>query len=92
VLVKALCENQTIEATFEFFRPNPAGDGTTELFYTINIKQARITKYEMLSPNVLEPGNAAEPPTEVVQFVFHTIDWTWNPTGAAHTDTWDQNA
>src|SRR5690242_4214681 len=32
LLMKALCENQVIEATFKFFRPNPTGDGTTEQF------------------------------------------------------------
>ena len=31
LLAKALCDNEVIEATFKFFRPNPAGDGTTQI-------------------------------------------------------------
>src|SRR5215470_7613292 len=33
LIAKALAENQKIEATLKFFRPNPTGDGTTEQFY-----------------------------------------------------------
>ncbi len=35
LLIKALCDNQVIEAEFKFYRPNPTGDGTTEQFYTM---------------------------------------------------------
>ena len=30
LLVKALCNNEVVEGIFKFFRPNPAGDGTTD--------------------------------------------------------------
>jgi len=35
LLAKALCNNEVIEATFKFYRPDPAGSGTQEHFYTI---------------------------------------------------------
>jgi len=30
LISKSLCNNEVIEGTFKFFRPNPTGDGTTE--------------------------------------------------------------
>ena len=39
LLAKALCRNERIDAEFKFFRPNPDGDGTTEHFYTVKVKQ-----------------------------------------------------
>src|SRR5687768_8803857 len=41
LLAKALCRNEALVGEFKFFRPNPAGDGTTEQFFTIKIEGAR---------------------------------------------------
>jgi len=38
LLLKALCNNEDIEATFRFYRQNPAGDGTTQHFFTVEIR------------------------------------------------------
>src|SRR5678815_1860047 len=38
LLAKALVQNEVIEGVFKFYRPNPAGDGTTEQFFTVAIK------------------------------------------------------
>src|SRR5689334_16703250 len=38
LIAKALRNNSVIEATWKFFRPNPTGDGTTEQYYTVAIK------------------------------------------------------
>jgi type VI secretion system secreted protein Hcp len=89
LMMKALCENQVIEGTFKFFRPNPTGDGTTEQFYTITIKKGRINSIKQHVPNSFEPTSTNEPPMEDVTFVFHTIDWTITNGGVTHTDTWD---
>lgn len=90
LLMKALCENQAIEGTFKFFRPNPNGDGTTEQFFTIEFKRGRINDVEILSPDVLAPASTNAPPTESVSFVFHTISWTYTNGGVTHEDTWDK--
>src|SRR5438874_2962513 len=42
LILQALCQNEKIEATFEFYRPSPTGDGTTEKYYTIDVKNGRI--------------------------------------------------
>ena len=77
-----------IEGVFKFFRPNPAGDGTTEHFFTVEIKEGRVASITRVSPDVIDPASAMEPPTEQVSFVFHTITWTYESTGASHTDDW----
>ncbi|OPX40629.1 MAG: protein ImpD [Desulfobacteraceae bacterium 4484_190.3] len=42
LLAKALVNNEAVEGEFKFYRPNPAGDGTTEHFFTIEIQEGRI--------------------------------------------------
>ena len=69
LLWKALCENAKIEGSFKFFRPSPAGDGTTEEFYTVEIEEARISGIDFTSPDAMGGSGATEPPTETVTFV-----------------------
>ncbi len=90
LLIKALCENQVVEGTFKFFRPNPTGDGTTEQFFTIDIKKGRINSHKIINPDTFDPASANRPTMEEVTFVFHTIDWTITDGGVTHSDTWDQ--
>jgi len=83
LLMKALSQNQNVEAELRFYRPNPTGDGTTEHYYTIKLTNARIASVEHVS-------DASSPPTEEVTFVFQTIQWTYTNGGVTHEDTWDQ--
>ncbi|WP_164019425.1 type VI secretion system tube protein TssD [Pyxidicoccus trucidator] len=89
LLMKALCENQVIEATFKFFRPNPTGDGTTEQFYTTSIKKARVNSIKQYVPDSFVPASTNLPPMEEITLVFHTINWTITNGGVTHEDTWD---
>jgi type VI secretion system secreted protein Hcp len=88
LLAKALCNNEVIEGTFRFFRPNPAGDGTTQQFFTIDIAEGRIESIKRTVPNSIDPASSSEPPLEEVGFVFHTITWTYEDGGVQHTDNW----
>jgi len=90
LLAKALCNNEVIEGTFKFFRPNPAGDGTTEQFFTVKIEEGRVNSVVRVSPDVIDPASANEPPTEEVGFVFGKITWTYIPDGVEHVDHWSQ--
>ncbi len=92
LLVKAMADNQRIEAKFKFFRPSPAGDGTTEQFYTVEISGGRIASVKQIVPDSLVPATSTEPPLEEITIVVHTIRWAYEPTGAEHQDSWDQNA
>ena len=88
LLIKALTENSECDATFKFYRPNPAGDGTTEQFYTVTLGKARISALRQSVPNVMVPNMHAIPPMEEVEFVFATINWTYTNGGVQHEDTW----
>jgi type VI secretion system secreted protein Hcp len=89
LLMKALCDNTAIDATFKFFRPNPSGDGTTEQFYTVAFKKGRIASIKQVVPDTIVPASSTEPPLEEVTFVFHTIGWTYTNGGVTHEDSWD---
>lgn len=91
LLAKALCRNEVVNGEFKFFRPNPAGDGTTEQFFTVKIENARIDSIERHSPNSFDPAESKNPPLETVKFVYHTITWTFVPTGAEFVDSWSNS-
>ena len=88
LLFKALVDNQLVDAVFKFYRPNPVGDGTTEQYYTIEIKNGRIASMRNYLPDTITPSTANLPPLEEVTFVFHTISWTYTNGGVTHQDTW----
>ena len=90
LLAKALCNNEVIEATFKFFRPNPAGDGTTQQYFTVEIQEGRVGSVTRVSPDVIDPASANAPPTEEVTFVFGYIRWCYEPDGIEHVDHWSQ--
>jgi type VI secretion system secreted protein Hcp len=82
LIAKALV-NAKIDAIFKFFRPNPAGDGTTEQFYTVEIHDGRVAHQKQHLPD-----HDAEHPMEELSFVFHTIKWRYEVGGVEHEDTW----
>jgi type VI secretion system secreted protein Hcp len=88
LLAKALCNNEKIEGEFKFYRPNPAGDGTTEQFFTVKIEGGRIDSIERHSPNAFDPAESKNPPLEKIRFVYAKITWIFIPTGAEHVDEW----
>ncbi|KIG14769.1 secreted protein Hcp [Enhygromyxa salina] len=92
LLAKALCNNENIEGTFRFYRPSPAGDGTTEQFFTVEITAGRLAHIKRVSPDAIDPASSEEPPTEEVGIVFHTITWTYEDGGVMHTDSWRESA
>ncbi len=91
LLMKALVNNEKIDGTFKFFRPNPTGDGTTEQFYTVELKEGNIAAVKQFVPNTLEASSAGLPALEKVSFVFKTIKWTYTQGGITHEDSWSGN-
>jgi type VI secretion system secreted protein Hcp len=81
LLMKALVENQRADGVFKFYRPNPKGDGTEEQFYTVEIKNARITGVHIVS-------DGDGPPMEEVEFTYQTISWTYTNGGITYQDNW----
>lgn len=86
LLWKALTEGQPIEGSFMFFRSS--SEGVTEHFYTIEIKQARISSIREYVPDILDPATKHEPPLEEINFVFHTSSWTYREGNITYQDTW----
>lgn len=90
LLWQAMTKNTVLEGAFKFFRPNPTGDGTTEQFYTVEIKGAYISSMKQVIDDTLTPARSYEPPLEEIELIFHDIMWTYTKTGATHTDTWSE--
>lgn len=87
LLFKALTTNQAVEGIFRFFRPSPTGDGTTEQFYTITIKKAKISSLKNYVPDTLLPATANLPALEEVSFVFEEITWLYTNGNIIHQDS-----
>ena len=88
LLWQAMTTNQKVEGEFRFYRPNPAGDGTTEQFYAVEISKAFIASIKQIVEDTIAPGQSQIPPMEEITFIFHDIVWTYKPTGASHKDSW----
>lgn len=88
LLHQALCNNEELEVTIKFYRANPDGDGTEEQFYTISLRQARISSIKTISPNTIMDVTANQPAMEEVSFVFGTINYTYVRDGTEHEDEW----
>lgn len=93
LLLKGLVQNEVADAVFKFYRPNPTGDGTTEQYYTIEIKQGRIIGVNQYAPQANDSGASAPvPEMEEVQFVFNTIEWTYEDGGITFQDSFSTKA
>jgi type VI secretion system secreted protein Hcp len=89
LIAKALTNNEVIEGTFKFYRPNPTGDGTTQQFYTIVIKEGRVASQRQMLPDTIVPATSTDPPMEEITFVFGVITQTFTDGGIEHEDKWD---
>lgn len=92
LIAKALTKNEAIEGVFKFFRPNPTGDGTTEQFYTIAIKEGRVASIKQYINDTIIPATSMDPPLEEITFVYGHIVVTYMNGGVEHEDSWRENA
>jgi len=90
LIAKALTKSAKIDGEFKFFRPNPAGDGTTQHFYTVKITNGRVASQKMVNKWTRPDDVHAGPPHEEVTFVFQTIVWRYEVGGVEHEDAWAQ--
>lgn len=87
LLRKALINNEVVEGNFRWFRPNPAGDGTTQHFMTLSFTEGRITKCVLRLPDTLGADTATLPALEEVELTAGTYTWTWIDGGIEFEDT-----
>jgi type VI secretion system secreted protein Hcp len=89
LLAQMLVNNETItEGTFKFYRPHPTGDGTTQEFYTVQIKGGRVSSFRQVVPHPSDEATMHEHPYEDVSFVFQTITITNDAAKTSATDDW----
>ena len=74
-------------AEFRYYRQN-RDTGADEHYYTVRLEGGFVSSINSVSPDTLDPELATRPATEAVAFVFQTITWTYEPTGASHQDSW----
>ena len=86
-IAKALTQNQAVEGTFMFFRPNPE-TGEEEMFFCIEFAEGRISHIKRVSPDVTDPAAAMEPPTEEVGILFSKAKYLWCDGNLEHSVDW----
>lgn len=87
-IAAAFFRNETIVGTFRFYRPSPSGDGTTEQFFTVEIRDGVVASIRHLVLDVLDSDLATRPALEEVTFAFNAITWTWTDGGIETEDAW----
>jgi hypothetical protein len=76
-------EGGKFDPSLGFCRPDPAGDGENEHYFTVEIEEGRIASITRVSPDVIDPAAASAPPLEEVTFCFGVIVRGDKPEGAA---------
>jgi type VI secretion system Hcp family effector len=84
-LTRALTRNEVVTAAFRFFRAD-AQSGSTEHYFTVEIREARIASVNHLVFDTFRPDVRDLPQIEEVSFVFNTIKWTDEISGVESED------
>lgn len=84
-LTQALVKNEAVTAVFRFFRPD-AQSGSTEHYFTVEIREARIASVNQMVFDTFRPDTQTLPEIEEVSFVFNTIKWTDEISGVESED------
>lgn len=87
MLYQALCTNELLtEAILNWYRLD--GTGEYELYYSMTMENAFITKIRPWVPNALDPNNQHLKHMEDVCISYEKIIWTWEPDGIEYEDSW----
>ena len=91
MLYQALCTNELLtEVILNWYRLD--GTGEYELYYSITMNNAFITRIRPWVPNVLDRGNEHLKHMEDVSLSYEKIIWTWEPDGIEYEDPWGEFA
>jgi type VI secretion system secreted protein Hcp len=88
LLMQALVTNELLNVKFEFYRPDPEGDGTEEQFYMIELEGANLISFSGELPNTLGKETSAYPPLETLQLAYRKIIVTYQTDGVSAEDDW----
>ncbi len=91
LLYRAWRTGEPCTATFRFFRPNPTGDGTTQQYFTVVLRGARISGLRREVPNTFEPATSTLPVVERVSFTYGDYIEIFEDGGVEDGDMWHAN-
>jgi type VI secretion system secreted protein Hcp len=89
MLYQALCTNELLtEATLDWYRLD--GTGEHELYYSVFMQNAFVTRIRPWVPNVLDRSSEGLGHMEDVSITYEKIIWTWEPDGVEYEDVWGE--
>lgn len=90
LLVQSVLQQEVIDAEFKMYRPAPDGTGKQEQYFTIKGEKGRVRSVRMQVPNCIDPASSDLPALEIVTLEFHTMIWTYVPSGIEAQYDWSQ--
>ena len=89
MLYQALCTGELLTTVvLDWYRLD--GSGEEELYFTIELENAMITRIHPWVPNVLDRRKESLRHMEDVSIAYESIIWTWEPDGIEYEDTWGE--
>ncbi|MDH5387809.1 MAG: Hcp family type VI secretion system effector [Gammaproteobacteria bacterium] len=91
MLYQALCTGELLtEVVLDWYRMD--GFGEQELYFSMQMENAMITKVHPWVPNVLDRSNETLKHMEDVFISYEKIIWTWEADGIEFEDAWGEIA
>ena len=87
LVLQALCQNQTVEGEFKFFRANP-DTGSLEHFFTVKFEHGRVTQVKEVVHDIFDQKYMNYAPVETWSFSYGKITWTSVTGKTEFTDEW----
>lgn len=87
LLATAISTNELLKVRFDFYRPDPAGSGNEEMYYSIELENANLITYKGELPFTLDPTSMNYPVMETLEFSFEKIRTTFTPEGREFSDS-----
>ena len=89
MLYQALCTGELLtDVKLDWYRLD--GSGEEELYYSIELENAMITRIHPWVPNVLDRSSEGLRHMEDVSIAYERIIWTWEPDGIEFEDQWGE--
>lgn len=89
MLYQALCTGELLtDVKLDWYRLDGSGD--EELYFSIELENAMITRIHPWVPNVLDRKSEGLRHMEDVSIAYERIIWTWEPDGIEFEDQWGE--
>ena len=91
MLYQALCTGELLtEVKLDWYRID--GTGMQEMYFSMLMENALITRIHPWVPNVLDRKNETLKHMEDISISYEKIIWTWEPDGIEYEDVWGELA